>query len=270
MPFQVKKISDYGTSNPFVARLGFQFNELMKFFRLSKDQQEKLFGILLLEVQPKALTCFKIKEDLKSEEEKIINDYKKNGLNVQSQGKVVSLPSIVDLKEKSETFLYNSKILLRDYVEVFNVIFNASLAKEARYDKVCKWAKDELGKEHKLTLVLNEDHDLWINKIVKMRNAVEHPGGHSGHLHIEDFSLIYQNNKPLLKAPVWYLNDETKSTIILDMEIFLHNILTFCEDTFALCLEIVGSEFPLKIVEVPELERNKDCPIRFRVVFDKM
>ena len=43
MPFQVKKISDYGTSNPFVARLGFQFNELMKFFRLSKDQQEKLF-----------------------------------------------------------------------------------------------------------------------------------------------------------------------------------------------------------------------------------
>jgi len=73
---------------------------------------------------------------------------------------------------------------------------------EARYDRAITWAEKEFGDNDPIGKFLKVDHGLWIQKLVKMRNATEHPGGHSGHLHIKNFEVETTNNNPSLKEPL--------------------------------------------------------------------
>ncbi len=53
------------------------------------------------------------------------------------------------------------------------------------------------------------------------------------------------------------------------MDIVVANLLTFCEETLIHCLEKFEKVFPVLIEEIPENERNKKCPIRFKMTIDQ-
>ena len=268
MKFYSQQISDYGTKNPIVARLCLQVKDIIQFFPLSETQKENVFGIMCIDVMPRIMTCYKINEEIGGEIIKCKEKINKDVIPTQSQEGTLTLPSILNLNERVETFLYNSKSALRDFIKIFNVIFNATLKKEARYDLVYKLAKGEFGEKDNLTKVLKQNYDLWIQQIVKMRNAVEHPGGYSGHLQIHNFRITYINSKPFIVEPSWHLNGAPATPIIVDMATFIHNLLTFCEETLILCLQKLNNKFPIKVVEIPENERRPECPVRFRVTMD--
>lgn len=65
------------------------------------------------------LTCMEIAQSLFLEiseiKEKIVN----NKLDIQSKGQAITLPQIMELKRKAETFLYNGKLILRDLSNIF-------------------------------------------------------------------------------------------------------------------------------------------------------
>jgi hypothetical protein len=189
MKFHFQQISDYGTKNPIVARLCLQVKDIIKFFPLNETQKENVFGTMCMDIMPHIMTCYKINKEIGVEIIKCKEKINKDGILTQPQGRTLTLPSILNLNERVETFLYNSKSALRDFIKIFNVIFDAKLKIEARYDLVYKWAKGEFGENDNLTKILKQNYDLWIQQIVKMRNAVEHPGGSSGHLHIHNFVL---------------------------------------------------------------------------------
>jgi hypothetical protein len=110
---RIQQISDYGTSNPIVARLSIQTKDILQFYRLSEEQHNDLWGAFFTNLQPKLMTCFRIKEKLKEEvlvQQKAIDDH---GLPMQAQGRAYTLPSILDLEHRAETFLYNAKSVLR-------------------------------------------------------------------------------------------------------------------------------------------------------------
>ena len=107
------------------------------------------------------------------------------------------------------------------------------------------------------------------NKIIKMRNAVEHPGGRSGFLHVENFNSIEKGEVVLVIEPVWYLNNDEKIPIVHEMALMVNNLLTFCEETLILCLEKFNKGFPITIMEIPEKERDEKCLIRFRMTIDQ-
>lgn len=268
MKFHFQQISDYGTKNPIVARLCLQVKDIIQFFPLNETQKENVFGTMCMDVMPRIMTCYKINEEIGREIIKCKEKINKNGILTQSQERTLTLPSILNLNERVETFLYSSKSALRDFIKIFNVIFNANLEKKARYDLVYEWAKGKFGENDNLTKVLKQDHDLWIQKIVKMRNAIEHPGGSSGHLHIHNFRIPYINSKPLIVEPSWNLNSAPATPIIGDMTTFINNLLTFCEEILILCLEKLDNKLPVKVVEIPESKRRPECPIRFRVTMD--
>ena len=67
MELRIQQISDYGTSNSIVARLSLQTKELLRFYKLSEKQKEEIFGVMFSNIQPKLMTCFRIKEQLTSE-----------------------------------------------------------------------------------------------------------------------------------------------------------------------------------------------------------
>lgn len=154
MAFHIQQTSDYGTGNPVVVRLSLQVKDIIEFFPLNKEQKENIFGTMFAEVMPRIMTCSKINEEIGEEVIKCKEKINKEGIPTQSHGCVLTLPSILNLNERAETLLYNSKSALRDFVEIFNIIFNANLKKEARYDLVYEWAKNKFGENDDLAKTL--------------------------------------------------------------------------------------------------------------------
>lgn len=263
--FRIQQLADYGTANPIVARLSLQTQELLPFYNLTHRQREDIFGLFFSGLQPKLMTCFRIMEQLTKdvrERQKKIDDA---GLEFQAKGRAYTLPSILDLQQRAETFLYNGKSVLRDLTDIFSILFSKDFKKEARFDKVLKWAKKEFSSGDPLTKKLEDDANTWIKKLVSMRNAVEHPEGYSGVLHIENFSSMEEEGKVLVIEPLWYLNTEESVPIVYEMDAFVTNLLTFCEEVLVLSLEKTKKELPIVIVEIPEKERDPQCPKRFRM-----
>jgi hypothetical protein len=260
LSFELKQLSDVGTTNPIVARLSIQTNDLIKLFPLTEKQKEDIYGLLGMDVSQRLITCFKIYSKLKDELVKV----NQTNINDFFRPNVIQTPTVLDLNNMCENFLYQAKSTLRDLLGIFNIFYNKEFS-EARYDFAYNWAKEKFGKNDDLYKILKQDNDTWIKKFIFMRNAVEHPKGKS-QLKINNIMLINKDKPPYFKAPTWQLNNEKESSIIPDMATFIENTLGLCEDILVILLEkLPKNNIPLVIVEIPEQERNADCPVRLQV-----
>jgi hypothetical protein len=259
-------VSSHGTSNPIVARLSVQTHELIQFCSVSKEKKDKIVSILHDEVQPRLLTCDHIAKAVVSEIEGVKNQITKEGLKTQAHGRVFQVPHVIDLEETVERYLYAAKSALRDVAKLLDPFLSKQFS-EARYDKIYKWCVQQFGKDDNLSKLIKEDQELWIKKLVKMRNAVEHPGGYSGHLHIHNFEVVFlaENNQPSLIEPIWHLNDEPRVSIGHDLPVYVFNALEFAEDLLVILMRKAGLPEIVDVFQIPESERNPDCPVRLIV-----
>ncbi|MBW7452450.1 hypothetical protein ACFOLF_12275 [Paenibacillus sepulcri] len=259
-PMYLRKVSDIGTENPIVARLCVQSIDLMKPFNLDQKLQDDIYNVLGVNVKDRLVACYKsyiyiYNEIIRLDKEISLSKTDKVNPNI------VEIPTIIDLNEKCENFLYQSKLALRDLCVLFKIIYNKTFD-EPRFDKIYDWAKNEFGENNSLTKMIKSDHDTWIRRVISMRNAVEHRGGHSGDLHITNMELAPDNK---FTWPKWRLNDEVNGSVLKDMEIYIYNMLAFCEDLQIVILERISPDSPFTFVEIPEEERDINCPIRLKV-----
>jgi hypothetical protein len=274
----IQQISDEGTANPIVARLTIQTQDLLQYFiDLSEQQRQQIFSVMFSDIQPKLLVCSKIANELDGqikEHQKVVDE---KGVQMVGGG-AFRLPSISDLQPRAETFLYHAKSVLRDLTKLFAILFDQTFD-SARFDLVARWAKKKFGPTDELARMLGTDLE-WTKRIVDMRNAVEHPGGHAGHLHVENFTAEKsrilspagrrgrENPVVMVTEPQWYLNTEEQGPIASDMLVLVDNLLTLCEQTLILCLNKFKKDFPILIGEVPEAERDPRCPVRYKMMLD--
>lgn len=270
MVFQIKKVSDHGTANPIVARLSLQTHELVQFCTIEKVLKDKVFKLYHDRIQPRVLTCDEITQEISSEILTIGEELNQKGFDIQSQGRVIEVPHLIKLEPRVEQYLYSYKSALRELSAIFNYFFGADF-NEARFDKILKWSVDYFGEENELSRLLKEDQGLWIQKVISMRNAVEHPGGYSGLLHIHNFELLPENHPeyPKVKEPTWNVNDEPAVSIAKDLLTNTDNLLTFCEDILVVCMVNKGIPSMLRVGEIPETERDSSAPIRLKMVLRK-
>lgn len=270
MAFQIKKISNHGTANPIAARLSIQTHEVIQFCAIDKSKQEEVLALYHDEIQPRLLECDDISQEISKEILDILKRIEQEGIATQSHGRVIETPYLIRLEQRVEQFLYCAKSALRDLAKIFSIFFDAKFS-EARYDKIHTWAAEKFGSDSEIAKLIKQDHDLWIKRIVMMRNAVEHPGGYSGHLHIHNFEIISEPHlkQPKIMEPTWHLNDEPKASIAQDLLVAVVNTLETCEDLLILCMKATGFPNFLQIIEIPESERSTECPIRLRVVPDR-
>jgi hypothetical protein len=264
MDFVVKKISNVGSSNPIVARLSLQFDEIINFYNLPDGVRKDIVHVLRNDIQQRLLACEKIAIELNNEIVDELKTIKEKGLKTQSSGKVLELPHIIRLEERIEAYLYNAKSCLRDILKIYNIVFGTDFT-EARYDRAIKWASEKFGEEDALTRLLKADQGLWIPQVVKIRNAVEHPGGHSGFLRVQNFEAKLDNAQVTITEPAWGLNDDIPTIIRGDLLVFINNILELAEDVVLSALDKVGKPARLVILEIPKDQRNEEAPIRFRM-----
>lgn len=267
MTFQLVKISDQGTANPIVARLSVQTSELIKFCPRGDDFHKSVLSLFHDSVQKNLLECDQIARDISKELLEIDARLGERGLRTQAQGRVIEVPHITRLIPRVEHFLYCAKSALRDLASIFDLFFGKKFD-AARYDKIIEWANAEFGEDSELARILKQDHDLWIKKLVSMRNAVEHPGGYSGHLHIHNISLVPPEHPkyPTLEAPRWNLNDEAEEPLVESLLVAVSNILELSEDLLIICITMSGLPDMVGFAEIPEDKRDSSCPIRLRAV----
>ena len=160
-------------------------------------------------------------------------------------------------------------MLLRDLADIFTIFFNKDFSNQNRlYEKILNWAKSEFGVKDPIYVQIKKDYDSWAKELIAKRNAIEHPGGYSGTFYIKDYSYVRHDGANKICEPVWYRNSDQPTHILLDMETYVHNCFTFSEELFVVCLQKMTpiAQMPLKIVGIPEQERDPNNPIRFRVV----
>ena len=263
VPFQFRKISDYGTSNPIVARLSIQTVDLCRLFFPDEKSLQPVFDVYGFKVQPKLLECFRIREELVDGLIKIDQEMTRQGLQTRPCSSLTEIPSVPRLQTQCESFLYNAKACLRELVVVINVFFGTDF-NSPRFDKIVEWAIRTFGKEHELSRMLTVDHDLWIERIVTFRNAIEHPGGKLEELHIYDIDLVPFGTGCKLAEPCWAYGSGPRTSIAADMETTIENILWLAEDLLIVLLKTKFPQAPLEFVEIPLEQRNPKMPVRIR------
>ncbi|MBN2429290.1 MAG: hypothetical protein JXK94_13220 [Deltaproteobacteria bacterium] len=121
MQFILSKTFNHGTKNPIVARTLPQWSELFHFYEITKEQKNNLSSVLHDGIMVRLLACYDIAYEICLKESEILEHFSKTGLEEQAGGRVVNLTQIIGLKEKAESFLYQAKSTLRDFVQVFNL-----------------------------------------------------------------------------------------------------------------------------------------------------
>lgn len=257
--FILRKLSDIGTENPIVARLSIQTSRIVEPFIKDKKTRDEIYEILGIKIKDRIISCFKIYKYLVDELNKA-DSYINLHIDEIRSAQCIEIPSIIDLNDKCESFLYQAKSSLRDLCTLFSIFFNKDFS-EPRFDNIMKWALNKFGEHDDLYLMIKQNHDSWISRIISMRNAVEHPGGYSGVIHITNIEMIGDYK---FIEPKWGLNAEKGSSIRKEMEIFINNMLFFCEDLLMICLIKLNKNLPFAFIEIPEDERDPKCPMRIQ------
>jgi len=265
MAFEFRKISDVGTSHPVVARLGSQTVEVLNWLDTDKANKNAIVELYLEILTQRLLRCHKIRNDLVDKVDDALHKYAE-----QKDARTREVPHVIGLQELAEEFLYQAKNFLRDLLKLFRITYDCELKDASAFadlknkgdSDVVKWGIATFGPDHELTRVLRTEQE-WAGEIIRMRNAVEHPGGHSGNLTLLNIRVQPNGYIP----PTWELTGRVESSILCDMDTELHNMLTLAEE---LLVHVVMHKTKFKEIafyEIPLGKRRPECPIRFRVGF---
>jgi hypothetical protein len=270
VPFVVAKKLDQGVGNPIVARLTLQNFEILQKCTIPKATAVSIQAIYLNELTPKLLRCSQIAEKLCTETEKLAASYKPPGKGAAS----VELPQVMQLEEECRNYLYEAKNFQRDLLKIFNLLFGTSFEEGSEWT-MAKKPRPSVIEYAQANFQKQPDHIRYLQQLprcvetfVKMRNAVEHPGGHSGDLVIRNFRFEPDG---ALAAPDWRRDKEGKTeygpvSIVDDMRVGVENLLILAEDILIMWA-IDHAAFPAAMVVsvIPEGKRNPGCPIKYRM-----
>ncbi len=270
LPFVVAQKLDQGVTNPIVARLTLQNFVLLQNCAIAKDKTEEIQTIYLSELTPKLLRLCQVYEKLRTDVEAKAADHKPSGKGATS----VVLPQVMLLEEECRNYLYEAKNFLRDLLKVFNLLFGTS------FEEASEWT---MGKKPRPSVVTfaeanfqnQPDHIRYLQQLprciepfVKMRNAVEHPGGFSGDLVIRNFRFEPDGK---LSAPDWRREKDGQTeygpvSIVEDMRVGVHNLLTLAEDILVMwAVDHAAVPGLMGISVIPEANRNPACPIKYKM-----
>ena len=262
LEFSVQHLFGRGTATPCVARTMLQTRELAKAFLLDEETYRALMD-LSHEVMRHLIGCLDIGERIRAEVKEGRRRIDAGDVKIQAGGQIVELPSLGAPHKDVEMFLYNAKLALRDTGGLFEVLPGQKF--DHKFHQARAWAAKEFGLDSPLAKLLNDDAD-WIERVLGLRNAVEHPRT-AGRLHVRDFHLATEDGRKVVAPPVWWIDDGEPASVAEAMEVIEHNLLTFYEELLCLLLEIRPHPLAPVICEIPDQERDPAMPMRYAVVF---
>lgn len=263
MQWTVTKVSDVGTSNPVLARLMLQTTDLLAATSYSKDQRDDLATIYYKELYPVLIECWKTRDALAADALKAIHASGQN----KRDPRVFHLHAVEQLEQRAEHFLYQAKNYLRNTLRVWNWFYDTDFDEASVYilngkdpaSKLEAWAVESFGADDQRTTLIRSEQQ-WAVPLIRMRNALEHPGRRSGTVYIENIKA--EGNT--LVWPTWRRNEESPSPMIGSMTNMLEGMLAMGEDILAVNIRPQLSPM-FDIYEIPEKDRDPKQPSRLRL-----
>lgn len=260
--FTVQQLSGRGTSTPCVARTMLQTIELCAPFELDEDLRKQL-NRTAYDLMMRLVSCLDRAEPVIRQVAEAKRQLDISGIQIQPSGVAANLPAVVDLNSNAEAFLFAAKQALRDVGGLFCVFFNQSF--EHRFNRAAEWATETFGPDDTITVLLVENAG-WIERVIEMRNALEHPAGQSGMLTITNFRLR-QPHPPLdIVEPRWFRTGETEMPIAADMTDTMDATLVLYEELLCACLRKADPSAAIDFLEIAEPDRDPVKPFRLRAV----
>jgi len=270
MPFIFKPLLDHGTTNPIVARLSVQILKILDYCNLTQETRDRIGEIYLYSLQKKLLRCWEIKERLLESLRVAQKTYKLPS----GQERAINLPQIARLEEECHNFLYEAKNYIRDLLKVVNILYKADFKEASEFLRAKKgrqslidFAIRTFGEHDARTRFLREAAST-VEYFIDFRNAVEHPGGYSGELRIENISLDPDGKTA---EPTWWREKngqrvDAPSSIRADMETGIHNLLASGESMIVFwAMDHLMAPALMRIRQIPAKQRNPKCPIKWDV-----
>lgn len=261
--FKLQKTSNYGTATPAVARTALQGGEILKFFARPHAETDGALTILF-DLKRHLLRCVEIRDDLAKEIATGRNQVAIEGLNVQSGGRVVTLPGIGDLQSKAEGFLQSAKLAIAETGNLTNPFYGA--AHGHQYHKFSAWAEKKFGPTDDLTLVV-KSWEPFVKRIVEARNAVDHPLTAPGAplITVNFLDVRSSDGVPELLDPSWGLTGEDLRPILPDFDLIIEKVICLGENVLVrLFYKLRHSEI-VEIHEIPPDKRDPSNPRRLIV-----
>jgi hypothetical protein len=260
MAFEMRKTSNWGTKHPVVARLKVQTCELLQWTNLRKEKRDHITAVYF-DAAERLLKSHEIYGRLV-----IARDAALTEVYEQKDPRVRNVPNVIGLRGELESFLYEGKNFLRELLNAVNAFFQTEFHEasdfvdlsEKNSGKVLAWTIQTFGRTSDFASSLLSDQE-WIRELIRKRNAVEHPGGRSGTLMIDNFRIMHDGT---LVHPVWRRGLNLSSYVFPDLENCLHNMLTFGEDLLASCVKHSGMPDLVEFAEISENNRSPSCPER--------
>jgi hypothetical protein len=268
MDFEIRKISDVGVGHPVVARLGVQASDLITWIDIEDAKRKEIVGLYARTLTERLLRCHQFREELVQKANSSIEA--KQAL--QNHERIREVPHIVGLQGIAEGFLYEAKNYLRDLLNLFRIVYSCELTEASAFtnlkgdgdSELVTWASSTFGPDGDLTKLLRTEQE-WVAEPIRMRNAIEHPGGYSGTLTLNNIR-IDPNQPGSYIPPTWARDGRADSSIVKDMDCGLDNMLTLAEDLLVgVVMNKSKSKKLITVFEIPSQDRDSLCPIRLFV-----
>lgn len=266
--FVVRKLFENGEIERLViGRLLYQTRELLRAIDRDEAEREKILTYVIKRLMPEMIHCGNISWGLWEEAKTMAENVK-----INEYGAIENMPHLINLEERVGDFLYNTKNALRDLTEIVNFFFQTNFRNARDFfsnrdqgdGRITTWAREQFGDGNELTEMLR-CHQVWIKETVQKRNAVEHPGGHSGRLIVTNFEI--GNNG--IELPTWTRDLANQNEKLLDdVRSTFVTLLRFSEDLIFRCIE-KNLAAPLQIHAIPDEEQDAAMPIRLKYFLPK-
>ena len=269
--FNYQKQQEHGTKNPIVARFTVQTAKLLQNCGADAKLSQPIVGLYAGSMLKRILRCWEIEQGIRANIEEAKASFKP-----ATGGEAQAIPHVPRLKEDCENFLYEFKNFLRELLDVFNLLYGTDYDEASEWiwkskkhaQPVIEYAVAKFGEDDLKTRFLRQMKPCN-GPFIAMRNAVEHPDGHSGRLVISDFTIGADGK---LNEPVWSrVKDGTveygPTPILADLAKGVHNLFVSGEDAFVMWarenLLLLGV---VVLGVIPEADRNPGCAIKYRLV----
>lgn len=261
--FQVQKMSDEGTSEPYCARLFMEILDLRndvlggntQFGELRESQ--KAFDLLYQPVKRSMdnmrIAVKNITKLLEGHQSRILD-----GSVVKYEGPTVQISESVDLhlQEAVMSFFSSGRTTIDDVqkmVKFFNIDIGCLSKNEGDFEKGLSRLENE--GHTPLALFLSEVRTKWSDAFIKQRISIIHDGWCLPPVRYK----ILATKKVQMTEP--QIDDIDLSKYVINIQ---NRILSFIENVIVYSIKY-ALPWPMAIAEIPRAERDPDFPKRFLI-----
>lgn len=266
-PFQVKKVSDEGSSSPFMARIFISTLELRDFL-LSSHFSDKELTKAQAEFDRKFTPVFDAAQATRDAAREIISLVNSHRLSIASK-KIVKIRNNqydiletidVPLSQAVDKTIIQGTIAIKTGLQsLLSDFFGLNISFMFKKPQAFKDGISELRKtgENDFAGYLIKVRQNWLEDLIELRNKREHQGQR---LNSINYSLIGGSTVAVhFPSVLNFLVDQFARYTA-------NRVLLFIENTVAYAFQrIIISAFPISLVEIPPEFRDPSNPKRFRL-----